>query len=289
MTTALPDAPDGVNAPLRRDVTVVIAAWRAAGTIGRAVSSALAQPEAAEVVVVDDASNDDGATIAAARAADDGSGRLLVIGLDQNSGPARARNTAIRASKAAWVTILDSDDFLQPGRLARLLAISDAAPAGGYDLIADDLKQVADGAPLETAHTMLFAPGEEKHIDVSFTDFIRASISNKARTRSEMGFVKPLMRRAFLEKHGLLYNEGMRLGEDFDLYARALLEGARMRLVPWTGYMSVLRRNSLSLNHSRADIVGLQASGIRLHDSGRLSADDAKLGKMIFQKLSGRK
>ena len=52
---------DARHAALRRpaparSVTVVIAAWRAAATIGRAVASALAQPEAAEVVVVDDAS-----------------------------------------------------------------------------------------------------------------------------------------------------------------------------------------------------------------------------------------
>ena len=30
------------------------------------------------------------------------------------------------------------------------------------------------------------------------------------------------MRRAFLERHGLAYDETMRLGEDYDLYARAL-------------------------------------------------------------------
>jgi len=71
------------SATVCRDVTVVIAAWRADGTIGRAVASALAQPEAAEVVVVDDASGDDGATLAAARAADDGTGRLIVLALEK--------------------------------------------------------------------------------------------------------------------------------------------------------------------------------------------------------------
>jgi succinoglycan biosynthesis protein ExoU len=71
----------------RQSVTVVIAAWRAAATIGRAVGSALAQPEAAEVIVVDDASADGEATLSAARAVDDGSGRLKVFALDRNADP----------------------------------------------------------------------------------------------------------------------------------------------------------------------------------------------------------
>ena len=44
-TSSSNEAPEGVNTNVRRDVTVIIAAWRAAGTIGRAVASALAQPE----------------------------------------------------------------------------------------------------------------------------------------------------------------------------------------------------------------------------------------------------
>lgn len=270
-------APTSVNAAVRRDVTVVIAAWRAAGTIGRAVASALAQPEAAEVVVVDDASNDDDATLTAARAADDGSGRLTVLALETNSGPARARNTAIRASKAPWITVLDSDDFMEPGRLAKLIALADA----GYDLVADDLKQVTEGADISTAREMWFDSGQKEPIDIPLSFFIDAQIPKPGRVRRELGFIKPLMRRAFLERHGLSYDESMRLGEDFDLYARALLNGGKMRLAPWTGYMSVMRRNSLSLNHSRKDILGLEASKDRLLASGKLSREEERLVRKL--------
>ena len=112
-------------------------------TTPRAVASALKQPETAEVVVVDDASGDDGATLRAAEAADDGSGRLKVFALPRNAGPSAARNAAIRASKAAWIAILDSDDqqqqlFLGPnGGSMRLVSgtqlvqvISSEAPLG---------------------------------------------------------------------------------------------------------------------------------------------------------------
>lgn len=253
-------------------VTVVIAVWRAAGTIGRAVASALALPETAEVVVVDDASGDGGATIAAARAADDGTGRLTVLSQAKNAGPAAARNMAIRASKAAWIAILDSDDFMEPGRLGKLMALSEA----GYDLIADDLLQTPEGQPVSAGKPLWFRD-DATPIDIDFGFFIDSNITKASRMRQELGFLKPLVRRAFLERHGLVYDESMRLGEDYDLYARALSLGAKMRLIPWTGYVSVMRRYSLSLNHGRVELAALEACDDRLLASGRLSPPDAKL------------
>lgn len=263
---------DGVNAAVRREVTVVIAAWRAAGTIGRAVASALAQPEAAEVVVVDDASNDDGATISAARAADDGTGRLIVMALEKNSGPSAARNAAIAASKAPWITILDSDDYFEPGRLHGLTALADK----GYDLIADDLMQVKEGAPRETAELLWFNDGETNPIDVDFTYFIKSCIPRSVDRPREIGFIKPMIRRAFLEAHAIRYDERMRLGEDFDIYARSLVAGGRMRLIPWTGYISVMRAKSLSTHHSRHDLAQLDAANTRLLENAA-STEHARL------------
>lgn len=224
------------------------------------------------MVVVDDASADGGATVAAAQAADDGTGRLKVFALERNSGPAAARNAAIRASTAAWIAILDSDDFMEPGRLGRLMALADA----GYDLLADDLLQTPDGQPPSSGKPLWFR-GEAAPLDVSFGMFINSNITKPSRPRRELGFLKPLMRRAFLDQHGLWYDEGMRLGEDYDLYARALSLGAKMRLVPWAGYVSVMRGDSLSLNHGRAELTALEASDDRLLASGRLSAADARM------------
>lgn len=264
--------PVAANDPVRRDVTVVIAAWRAAGTIGRAVASALKQPETAEVVVVDDASGDDGATIRAAEAADDGSGRLKVFALPRNSGPSAARNAAIRASKAPWIAILDSDDFMEPGRLGKLLKLADM----GYDLLADDLLQVPDGEPVSAGKPLWFRE-DRTPVDVDFSLFVYSNITRASRKRRELGFIKPLVRRSFLDAHDLVYDEDMRLGEDYDLYARALSLGARMRLIPWAGYVSVMRRDSLSLKHKRADLAALEASDDRMLASGRLSPVDARL------------
>jgi len=260
----------GVNA--RREVAVIIAAWRASATIGRAVASALSQCETAEVVVVDDCSGDDGATVAAATAADDSTGRLKVIALDRNSGPSGARNAAIAASRAPWIAILDSDDFIESGRVAALLALAHE----GYDFIADDLMQTPEGQPVAAGKPMWFR-GDRTPVTVDFNLFVSSNIPKANRHRRELGFIKPLMRRAFLERHQLAYDETMRLGEDYDLYARALACGGRMRLIPYVGYVSTMRSNSLSALHSRADLSALEDADDRLLASGRLKPSQKRL------------
>lgn len=256
--------------PEAASVAVIIAAWRASAFIGKAVASALAQPEASEVIVVDDASGDGGVTLAAARAADDGSGRLSLIGLERNGGPARARNAAIAASRAPWLSILDADDYFEPGRLARVLAQST-----DREMIADDLFQVEAGAPISSGRAMWFED-EGRVTDVSLAAFVQGNLTRASRYRRELGFLKPLMSRAFLDRHNLRYDETMRLGEDFDLYARALAAGARLRLIPASGYVSIMRSDSLSAQHSRSELAAAEAADQRLLELKGLSSAERR-------------
>lgn len=237
-------------------VAIIVAAYNAEATIVRAVASALAQPEVREVFVVDDASTD--GTVAAARSADDGSGRLHVHAVKTNAGPAAARNHGLREASAEWIGVLDADDFLLPGRLAALLL-----HAANAELVADDLWQVdvqdPDGPRRALVGDRLALPRT-----VTFTEFVLSNVPDPHRQRAELGFIKPIMKRAFLRRHGLRYREDMRLGEDYDLYARALARGAVLRLLPAAGYISVVRPDSLSGRHTPADLLNLRQCDARL-------------------------
>lgn len=226
-------------------VCVIIAAYRAEATIARAVSSALGQPEVAEVAVVDDASPD--GTAAAAWAADDGSGRLSVRTLPANAGPSRARNLAIDGSAAPLIALLDADDFFLPGRLERLLAVPD------WDMVADDIAFI-DEAEVQGADLGRIAAHRVPPRRLTPAGFVKGSITRAGRHKGELAFLKPVMRRAFLDAHRLRYDEGMRLAEDYDLYLRALLAGARFRVAGVCGYVAVERRGSLSHEHGAADL-----------------------------------
>lgn len=232
----------------QHQICVIIAAWNGAATVGRAVRSALAQPEVGEVIVIDDASGDD--TCRAAVAADDGSGRLQAIRLDGNRGPAFARNMAIRLSDSPYIAPLDSDDFFLDGRFAHM----DLA-AGNWDVIGDNILFVGeDGADALVGAPAIPGDGETRRLD--FSQFVIGNLSRRGRPRGELGFLKPVMRRGFLQQHAIRYDEKLRLGEDFELYARMLALGARFCLQRECGYVAVERGDSLSVHHRPEDLHG---------------------------------
>ncbi|MBB5574523.1 MULTISPECIES: glycosyltransferase [Rhizobium] len=247
------------------NVCVIIAAKNASDTIGLAVASALREPEVAEVVVIDDGSTD--STAASANLADDGSGRLSIHEFEKNRGPAAARNHAIEVSRAPLISILDADDFFFPGRFRPLLAADD------WDFVADNIAFVnADTVP--DAATMLdhFDP-KPRFLDL--VAFVEGNISKRGVRRGEIGFLKPLMRRSFLDAHGLRYNEALRLGEDYDLYVRALAKAARYKVIHSCGYAAVVRSNSLSGRHRTEDLHRLYEADRAILAGGGLSTADA--------------
>lgn len=232
-------------------VCVAVAAWNAERTIGRAVASALAQPEVSEVIVVDDCSTD--ATAEAARQADDGSGRLAVLRQPANAGPSAARNRALDACRADCFAVLDADDYLLPGRFAPLLAID------GWEAIADNIAYVSEAADDHSQRPAVAAfPAEPRAL--TLPGLLDAGISRRGHHRGEIGFLKPVFRRRWLLDHGLRYGESLRLSEDFLLYARILGLGGRFLIVPRVGYVAIERAASLSGSHGAAELGALLAA-----------------------------
>nr|MDP9128376.1 glycosyltransferase [Pseudomonadota bacterium] len=196
--------------PPAPSVAIIIAAYNAEATIARAINSALAEPDVTEVIVVDDASTD--GTVVCARRLDDGTGRLKIIQQSPNAGPSAARNRALAESRSDWIGILDADDFFLPGRIKGLVYFAAEA-----DLIADDLWQAPEdqvGDRRRLLGESLAGPRK-----VGFKEFVLSNISDPRRQRGELGFIKPLMRRSFLDDKAIRYQEHMRLGEDYELYA----------------------------------------------------------------------
>ena len=242
-------------------VAVIIAAYNAAETLDQALASALAEPEVAEVCVVDDRSSDATATTAEAWAARDT--RVRVIRQPVNAGPSAARNVAIAATTANWIAILDADDFFLPGRLARMLA-----HGGDADFVADTLIRSTSRTP-----PPLPAAATAEPRALSFCAFIRGN-SSKPDDGLDLGFLKPIFRRAFVNQHGLRYVETMRLGEDYEFYARALALGARFLVCGPAGYISVEREGSLSKDHSAEDLRLLRDCDDGLRRIRPLSRDE---------------
>ena len=242
-------------------VDVIIAAKDRVDTITRAVSSALSQDAIRTVIVVDDGSADD--TAVRARQCDARGNRVLVERLHLSLGPAAARNIAIGISTAPWLAVLDADDFFLPGRIRVLLSQADDC-----DFVADRLVRLSEshGLPISAP-----SPEGAKPTHLSFEEFVLGNVARRGAPRKELGYLKPLIRRRFLDEHGLRYLESLRLGEDYALYARALADGARFRIIPTAGYVAVERPDSLSSRHTRRDLEVLRNSDRELMAMNQLT------------------
>jgi succinoglycan biosynthesis protein ExoU len=258
----------GMSSP---SIAVVIATFNAASTISRAVRSALAENEVRECIVVDDGSSDE--TAETALQADDGTQRLKVIRLPQNYGPAGARNAALDVCTSDYVSILDADDYFVSGRLRRLLQLL----RDDDDLLADDILIVPE-QQLSASDDLLnveiqVANSEKPSVELDLAGFIRSNIPQRGRPRAELGFLKPIMKRAFLDRIGLRYNPKLRLGEDYAFYAQALMAGAQFRVVGACGYVAVERANSLSSRHTITDLSELASFDLACIENSELTDD----------------
>jgi glycosyltransferase involved in cell wall biosynthesis len=109
-------------------VTVAVATYNRAHLVGRAIASVQAQTvPSIEIIVVDDGSTDDTPIVLAS--VDDA--RMRVIRHPHNRGISRARNTAIAAARADWLTFLDDDNEWATDYLERQLALAAAHPDAG--------------------------------------------------------------------------------------------------------------------------------------------------------------
>lgn len=103
------------------DVSVVIPAYKAAGTIRRAVASVLAQTRPPmEILVVDDGSPDWELT-ADELDSFEGLGAALTRLRKDNGGVASARNLGVERATRRWVAFLDADDYWEPTKLEKQL------------------------------------------------------------------------------------------------------------------------------------------------------------------------
>ena len=241
-------------------VAIIIPLYNDAANIARALESAVAQnvPDGVtlEIFVVDDCSSDAGPEIAkdyARRFAN-----VTFLQMARNGGPSAARNRALRETDAGWFTPCDSDDIMLPERLSRLL---DKARTDDLDIVADNLLISSDRAP-ETVIRHLWPDKPAGDVALTTELFVNRSYAGEIE-RSELGFLKPLIRRSAIAKGIEAYQDELRFGEDFELYARLLADGARGVLTDPEGYLLVVREGSAShrqgaADHRRLALIGRQ-------------------------------
>ncbi len=133
-------------------ISVVTPAYNTERYIEATVHSALkAGVDEIEVLVIDDGSTDN--TVQVVRSIDDP--RVTVIPIPASGGPSRPRNVGLAHARAPYVSLLDSDDLLKPGKLASCVAALDRHPSAGF-AFGDYEKMDEDGNVFETSFTYAY-------------------------------------------------------------------------------------------------------------------------------------
>lgn len=231
-------------------VSIIVAAYNAERRIRRAIDSALMQTESAlEVLVVDDASTDGTAAVVAACAGADH--RVRLVRMPVNTGPGAARNAGLAVARGDWVAILDADDRFRPERIERLCQLGNATSA---DMVADNLQLCPSGEP--GGESMFPDDWLQCTSVLDATRFVVGNTGGDGRTRRAYGYLKPLIRRSFLETNRIRYAE-LRFAEDYIFYLRCLLLGARWTVTPEAMYEYTVTGHSATMAHCTEDLARL--------------------------------
>lgn len=220
-------------------VSVIIPAHNTQRYIAKAVESALSQTMTdIEVIVVDDASTD--ATVEILKQFTDT--RLQIFVNQQNLGTGLTRNYGLQKAKGEWIALLDSDDWYAPERLEKLLQIAKNKNA---DIVADNLLLIRDGAT--TPHETQVDISTDKLNQFTQVDTLKFLTTDTCGKFPLFSCTKPIIKREFLTQHNLVYDtELARMGDDFRLYLRCLVRGAKFFFTPEAYYFQRLRQGSLT-------------------------------------------
>lgn len=229
-------------------ISVIMAAYNAADYIEGSIQSVLDQTiKDLEVVVVDDCSKDNTTEIVERMAAADP--RVRLIRFEKNAGPGAARHHAVKGATGAWISVIDSDDTMLPDRLEKMLAV---AEDGQFDMVADNLNyvNVDTGERFGTA-IPLDEPGTVW--DITTEQFVLANLPGE--TGFKLGFLKPIVRHDFLQKHAINYQEPLRVAEDYEFVFAILLHGAKFGLMNDCYYDYLIRPDSVSHTYTDAQLI----------------------------------
>lgn len=216
-------------------VSFIILSYNYRHYIGQTIESILAQTvQDFEIVVIDDCSSDGSSEFVRSI----GDPRIVVIDNERNLGGSLSFEKAFAASRGQFIANVDSDDWIEPTRTKKQLALFERDPA--LDIVGTWIRFVdAQGQPhprrdeLEAVANCDWAPNKAESWVVQ-NRLCRSSTMLRRRVHDEDG----------------LYDPDMTFAPDYELWTRVLRKGRRFALVrePFTIY----RQHDKGVTHANA-------------------------------------
>lgn len=188
-------------------VTVIMPTYNRADLLPRAIESVLKQTfRDFELIIVDDGSTD--GSVDLIRSYMEKDKRIFLIVNNQNKGISYSRNRAYNAARGKYIMPMDSDDQILPNKLLVQTTFLENHP--DIDLVGSYAR------PFHNLNTLFQTDTGSKTVDLLFGN--------------PFGHIETLMRKSFLDKHKIRYDESFIAAVDYDLYAPIL---RKIPLVPF--------------------------------------------------------
>jgi glycosyltransferase involved in cell wall biosynthesis len=208
-------------------VSVVIPVYNAGQFIERAVKSALAERQTAEVIVIEDGSTDESLVVCKRLADSNERVRLFTHGNGENKGAAASRNLGMKQATQEFIAFLDADDFFLPGRFdcaeevfARFRDCDGVYGAVGIEFLNDDSKAQWLASPMQNVKVTTMTR------EILPRDLFPALLNGRYGRIHIDGLI---FRKRLLERSGLMNEKLVSMHEDTDFILRLAIAG---RLYP---------------------------------------------------------
>lgn len=190
-------------------ISVIIPYYKAAKWLKRCLDSVTNQKGELEIITIDDNGTEPAnETLADFAIAANYTGTIK-IAHSRNLGVSAARNSGLDAATGDWITFLDADDEWLADATETLDKAITRAPSN-INIIELNHQREVDGK-------IVIPRPETEHI-----------YSLAGRTKHFYGIWNKLIRREFIEKHNLRFDEDVRFGEDEIFVVRAMAHDNRV-------------------------------------------------------------
>ena len=207
-------------------ISVIMPVYNCEEYLRAAVGSVLSQDGAEiEIIAVDDCSTDGSAELLRSLAAEDT--RIKPFFNGENMGVAAVRNIALGEARGDFLAFCDSDDVVPEGAYSALLSA-----IGDKDIAIGTHADKSDGGSLRAAELSKY----EK------SSLFRAVFAVSC-------LWTKLIRRDFVVKHGLLFDENIRIGEDVVFLAHLVKKGPTFAVTDRQVYTHCHHGGPPSLTH----------------------------------------
>lgn len=215
------------------EFSVVIPIYNTEKYIGNLIESLIKQTyKNFETILVNDGSTDNSIEIADNLLSKTNLKYIIIN--KENGGQSTARNAGLKASTGKWITMIDSDDYLQPDYLEKMLEASNLNKE--LDVIICDINYVKDNnlkAITNPNSSILQYTGKEM-----FNNFILH--------KNTIGPCQLCIKEKFIKEKKLVFNVNSKYSEEFTFICDLLYNSKKIAYIEKKLYNYCLRKNSVS-------------------------------------------